>query len=94
MTFFDTERLVYVIDGSKLVYYVLRSHVAANGPLTTIHKVKAKFVPAAIAIFMNHPDGVQCVQLVDMKGVEREKWNPIKLFCKTPCFAHVYKQAI
>lgn len=89
MTYFDTERLVYVVDESKLVYYVLRSHVAQNGPLTTIHRVKTKFVPAAIAIFINHPEGIEPVSRNEIQGVEREKWNPIKLFCESPGLLHV-----
>ena len=71
---YETECLVYVEDTKPCEYWVLR--IEGVSPLASKHKVKKKHVAEAVALFKDHPEGIQNIKLEDLHFVEGESWNP------------------
>lgn len=69
---YDTECLVYTEQDGVCEYWVLR--VEGISPIVKKLKVKKKHISVAVALFKDHPDGIEKVEKV--KGFDKGFWDP------------------
>ena len=69
---YDTECLVYTEYDGKCEYWVLR--VEGVSPLPHKLRVRKKDLSTAVALFKDHPDGIEKVEHV--RGVDDGVWEP------------------
>ena len=72
---YQVQRLVCVEDTTPNQYWVYADHEGPN-PLEIRHRVRKKDVMAAVALFKDHPKGIENIKLVNLQHKQGLAWKP------------------